>query len=61
MSIKAIESKKVGKRKSLTNKCTFVSTSIHEIMVGSAACIGCTWHKSHTKTDVDCGFKRIWT
>jgi len=61
MSVKIIESKKVGKKVVLTNKCTLVSTHIHEVYVGSGYCTQqCEWFGSKTPISVNCKFRRTW-
>lgn len=53
---------KIEKQKGKQVKvCKLISTPHFEVMVGSGYCVNkCSWCKSHTKEEVDCGFKRIW-
>lgn len=60
MSKRAIEFKKVGKVKKLTNLCPFMSDNHNDVMVGSRVCLSCNCCKGSDKESVDCRYKRVW-
>jgi len=61
MSLRKIESNKVGKVVKLTNKCTSISDDHNDIMVGSGKCKSCKWFSGIENESVNCKFKRLWT